>query len=125
LKTYVTNIFQGFFVKKLPIFWIIYLFFASDISVLPELTNFCDYVRAFFGKPWGPSDDDPEEERSQADDLAWSFVGRALMDMTLYFDLSEEVLKNPKGHFKFHPWAPRGEICPLGGMFTTSFTPRG
>jgi hypothetical protein len=27
------------------------------------------------------------------------------------------------GRFLTSPLAPRGEICPLGGMFTPSFTP--
>jgi hypothetical protein len=29
-----------------------------------------------------------------------------------------------RGPFLTSPLAPRGEICPLGGMFTPSFTPR-
>jgi hypothetical protein len=32
---------------------------------------------------------------------------------------------NAWGPFLTSPLAPRGEICPLGGMFTPSFTPRG
>jgi hypothetical protein len=38
---------------------------------------------------------------------------------------------HPEGHSELHPWTPgvnlalRGEICPLGEMFTPSFTPRG
>jgi hypothetical protein len=30
-----------------------------------------------------------------------------------------------RGPFLTSPLSPRGEICPLGGMFTTWFTPRG
>jgi hypothetical protein len=30
-----------------------------------------------------------------------------------------------RGQFQTSPVAPRGELCPLGEMFTPSFTPRG
>jgi hypothetical protein len=33
--------------------------------------------------------------------------------------------KPTRGPFLTSPLAPRGEICPLGGMFTPLFTPRG
>jgi hypothetical protein len=44
--------------------------------------------------------------------------------------LFERILANwqpgwPKGAILTLPLAPRGEICPLVGMFTPSFTPRG
>ena len=77
-------------------------------KVLPELTDFCDYVRKFFVDAVGDkkaskeasnetgSDESESEEPSEPDefseDINLTFVGKALIEMTAYFDLSEEVL---------------------------------
>jgi hypothetical protein len=37
----------------------------------------------------------------------------------------QKFLGSSEASFEQHEFAPRGELCPLGGMFTLSFTPRG
>jgi len=73
-------------------------------KVLPELSNFCDYVRKFFddavgGKSDGASAEEGttsnEAAEDSTDDVDINFVGKALIEMTTYFDLSEEV-RGPK-----------------------------
>jgi hypothetical protein len=38
---------------------------------------------------------------------------------------NNDIASTNWGPFKTSPLAPRGEICSIGGMFTTLFTPRG
>lgn len=49
-------------------------------KLIPELSDFCHYVRQYIIVM-----DKPE------DDLAWSFVARQLIEMTSIFDLADEV----------------------------------
>ena len=58
---------------------------------MPELTQFCNYVRQHFVKI---SSDDDEKSRENADvekELAWLFNGRQLIEMFSLFDLADVV----------------------------------
>ena len=59
---------------------------------MPELTQFCNYVRQHFVKI--SSDDDKEKSRENTDveiELTWLFNGRQLIEMFSLFDLADVV----------------------------------
>ena len=59
---------------------------------MPELTQFCNYVRQHFVKI--SSDDDKEASRENTDvekELTWLFNGRQLIEMFSLFDLADVV----------------------------------
>ena len=59
---------------------------------MPELTQFCNYVRQHFVKI--SSDDDKEISRENTDvekELTWLFNGRQLIEMFSLFDLADVV----------------------------------
>ena len=59
---------------------------------MPELTQFCNYVRQHFVKI--SSDDDKETSRENTDvekELSWLFNGRQLIEMFSLFDLADVV----------------------------------
>ena len=59
---------------------------------MPELTQFCNYVRQHFVKI--SSDDDKETSRENTDvekELTWLFNGRQLIEMFSLFDLADVV----------------------------------
>ena len=61
-------------------------------NFMPELTQFCNYVRQHFVKI--SSDDDKEKSRENADvekELSWLFNGRQLIEMFPLFDLADVV----------------------------------
>ena len=73
-------------------------------KVLPELTDFCDFVRKFFvdavsdkqaSKEAETADsDEPSEPDEFSEDINLMFVGKALIEMTASFDLSDEVARH-------------------------------
>ena len=61
-------------------------------QILPELSDYCDYVRAFFSEITAARETMTEEEKQENDEESEaSFVGLSLIEMTSFFDLSEEV----------------------------------
>ena len=61
-------------------------------NFMPELTQFCNYVRQHFVKI--SSDDDKEKSLENTDvekELTWLFNGRQLIEMFSLFDLADVV----------------------------------
>lgn len=64
-------------------------------KLLPELSDFCVYIRNYFvdicKKREDEDADAPMDEKTVMDDLNSAFVGRNLIEMTSFFDLSDEA----------------------------------
>ena len=66
-------------------------------TLLPELTQFCHYIRQFILEHSIHKNDvaDSEEcEDEEAKEVAWLFVAKQLIEMTNVFDLSDEMGRN-------------------------------
>ena len=67
-------------------------------NLLPELTQFCHYIRQFIlehnihKNNDAPDSEDCEDE--EAKEVAWLFVAKQLIEMTNVFDLSDEMGRN-------------------------------
>ena len=64
-------------------------------KLLPELSDFCAYIRNYFVDICKKREDEdaeaPVDEKTVMDDLNSAFVGRSLIEMTSFFDLSDEA----------------------------------
>jgi|FrelakmetLWP11LW_1041352.scaffolds.fasta_scaffold219721_1 hypothetical protein len=61
-------------------------------KILPELSDFCGYVRKYFSEITTAREQMTEEEKLENDEESESsFIGLSLLEITAFFDLSEEV----------------------------------
>ena len=59
--------------------------------VLPELSNFCKYIRAFTLDRKENAENHQEEDDDDDRKIKWTFISRQLILMLDYFDLSHEA----------------------------------
>ena len=66
-------------------------------NVLPELTSFAQYIREYIfdfikqKKNKKKSTEEDQEDNDEAEEVAWFFVAKQLIEMTNVFDLADEV----------------------------------
>ncbi len=70
----------------------------AEQKLLPELSDFCRYLRHYVLEVERPQHKEQEQgqsvtmaEGSAAEDMGWTFVARQLIEMTSLFDLADEV----------------------------------